>query len=106
MWGAGMCRTGYFTNTGYQQHCGEPSQKLRTASLQRGRQCDAGVVLRQIRAQTCWTTWPQPILCPSSFQWRARKISSQPEKDTTEEQYIMNGVANSDGRRLTCGSGF
>ncbi|VDD79896.1 unnamed protein product [Mesocestoides corti] len=44
--------------------------------------------------------WPQPILCPSAFQWHARKISSQPEKDTIEEQYIMSGVArlaDSDG---------
>uniref|UniRef100_A0A5K3ERZ2 Ig-like domain-containing protein n=1 Tax=Mesocestoides corti TaxID=53468 RepID=A0A5K3ERZ2_MESCO len=62
---------------------------------------------RRIRAQTCWTTWPQPILCLSVFQWHARKISSQPEKDTTEEQYIMNGLASvvySDERRLTCES--
>uniref|UniRef100_A0A5K3G1A6 Polyprotein n=1 Tax=Mesocestoides corti TaxID=53468 RepID=A0A5K3G1A6_MESCO len=59
--------------------------------------------------QTCWTTWPQPILRPSAFQWHARKISSQPEKDTAEEQYIMSGVArivDSDGRHLTCGSGL
>uniref|UniRef100_A0A5K3EKE6 Lipoprotein n=1 Tax=Mesocestoides corti TaxID=53468 RepID=A0A5K3EKE6_MESCO len=68
-----------------------------------------GVVWRRIRAQTYWTTWPQPILCPSAFQWHARKIGSQPEKDTTEVQYIMSGVASvvdSDGRRLTRGSGF
>uniref|UniRef100_A0A5K3F2J6 Secreted protein n=1 Tax=Mesocestoides corti TaxID=53468 RepID=A0A5K3F2J6_MESCO len=60
-------------------------------------------------AQTCWTTLPQPILCLSVFQWRARKITSQPEKYTTELQYIMSGVASlmdSGGRRLTCGSGF
>ncbi|VDD84431.1 unnamed protein product [Mesocestoides corti] len=64
---------------------------------------------RRIRAQTCWTTWPQPILCRSAFQWRARKISSQPEKDTTEGQYIKSGlpsVVDSEARRLTCGSGF
>uniref|UniRef100_A0A5K3FZG3 Ig-like domain-containing protein n=1 Tax=Mesocestoides corti TaxID=53468 RepID=A0A5K3FZG3_MESCO len=63
---------------------------------------------RRIGAQTYWTTWPQPILCLSVFQWHARKISSQPEKDTNEEQYIMSGVASvadSDGRRLTCMSG-
>uniref|UniRef100_A0A5K3F348 Uncharacterized protein n=1 Tax=Mesocestoides corti TaxID=53468 RepID=A0A5K3F348_MESCO len=63
-------------------------------------------VWRRIRAQTCWTTWPQPILCLSAFQWRARKISSQPENDTTEVQYIMSGVADSNGRRLTCGFGL
>uniref|UniRef100_A0A5K3FZ85 Polyprotein n=1 Tax=Mesocestoides corti TaxID=53468 RepID=A0A5K3FZ85_MESCO len=66
-------------------------------------------VWRRIRAQTCWTTWPQPIPCLSAFQWHAREISSQPEKDTTEVQYIMGGVASvadSDGRRLTRGSGF
>uniref|UniRef100_A0A5K3EL42 SURF1-like protein n=1 Tax=Mesocestoides corti TaxID=53468 RepID=A0A5K3EL42_MESCO len=64
---------------------------------------------RRIRAQTYWTTWPQPILCLSAFQWHARKISSQPEKDTNEEQYIMGCVASvkdSDGRSLTCGSGL
>uniref|UniRef100_A0A5K3FY99 YD repeat-containing protein n=1 Tax=Mesocestoides corti TaxID=53468 RepID=A0A5K3FY99_MESCO len=56
-----------------------------------------------------WTTWPQPIPCLSAFQWHARKISSQPEKDTTEVQYTMSGVASvvdSDGRRLTRGSGL
>uniref|UniRef100_A0A5K3FNV5 Proteasome endopeptidase complex n=1 Tax=Mesocestoides corti TaxID=53468 RepID=A0A5K3FNV5_MESCO len=65
-------------------------------------------VWRWIRAQTGWTTWPQPILCLSVLQWHARKISSQPEEDTTEEQHIMSGVASvvdSDGRLLTCGSG-
>uniref|UniRef100_A0A5K3FCT3 START domain-containing protein n=1 Tax=Mesocestoides corti TaxID=53468 RepID=A0A5K3FCT3_MESCO len=43
----------------------------------------------------------KPIPCLSAFQWRARKISSQPEKNTTEVQYIMSGVASvedSDGR--------
>uniref|UniRef100_A0A5K3F5E3 Transposase n=1 Tax=Mesocestoides corti TaxID=53468 RepID=A0A5K3F5E3_MESCO len=48
---------------------------------------------RRIRAQTCWTTWPQPIPCLSAIQWHARKVSSKPEKD-------------SDGMRLTRGSGF
>uniref|UniRef100_A0A5K3EW73 FGF n=1 Tax=Mesocestoides corti TaxID=53468 RepID=A0A5K3EW73_MESCO len=36
-------------------------------------------------------------------------ISGQPKKDTTEVQYTMSGVASvvdSDGRRLTCGSGL
>uniref|UniRef100_A0A5K3G5I4 Uncharacterized protein n=1 Tax=Mesocestoides corti TaxID=53468 RepID=A0A5K3G5I4_MESCO len=42
---------------------------------------------RRIRAKTCWTTWPQPILCLSVFQWHARKVSSQTEKDTMEVQY-------------------
>uniref|UniRef100_A0A5K3EZU6 Uncharacterized protein n=1 Tax=Mesocestoides corti TaxID=53468 RepID=A0A5K3EZU6_MESCO len=63
-------------------------------------------VWRRIRAQTCWTTWPQPILCPSAIQWRAGTEGSQPEKDMDEMQYIMSGVASvvdSDGRRLTCG---
>uniref|UniRef100_A0A5K3G1J4 Ig-like domain-containing protein n=1 Tax=Mesocestoides corti TaxID=53468 RepID=A0A5K3G1J4_MESCO len=71
--------------------------------------CDCGVVWRRIRAQTCWTTWPQPIPCLSAIQWHAGMEGSQPEKDTTEEQYIMSGmtsVVDSDGRRLTCGSGF
>uniref|UniRef100_A0A5K3FVB9 RNase_PH domain-containing protein n=1 Tax=Mesocestoides corti TaxID=53468 RepID=A0A5K3FVB9_MESCO len=69
--------TGYFTNTGSQQECGEPIRKLRAASLLRGR--------------------------------HAEKEGSQPEKDMDETQYIMTGVASvvdSDGRRLTCGSGF
>uniref|UniRef100_A0A5K3FG27 Acyl-CoA dehydrogenase n=1 Tax=Mesocestoides corti TaxID=53468 RepID=A0A5K3FG27_MESCO len=55
---------------------GEPSQKLRTASL---------------------------------LRWYAGKEGSQPEKDMNEMQYIMSGVASlvdSDGRRLTRGSGF
>uniref|UniRef100_A0A5K3F6R2 Late endosomal/lysosomal adaptor and MAPK and MTOR activator 5 n=1 Tax=Mesocestoides corti TaxID=53468 RepID=A0A5K3F6R2_MESCO len=67
------------------------------------------VVWRRIGAQTYWTTWPQPILCPSALQWHARKTSSQPEKDTNEEQYILSSMAtvvDSDGRRLMCGSGL
>uniref|UniRef100_A0A5K3EV49 Uncharacterized protein n=1 Tax=Mesocestoides corti TaxID=53468 RepID=A0A5K3EV49_MESCO len=54
-----------------------------------------------MRAQTCWTTWPQPIPCPSAIQWHAGKEGSQPEKDMDEMQYIMSGVASvadSDGR--------
>uniref|UniRef100_A0A5K3FR48 Zf-RVT domain-containing protein n=1 Tax=Mesocestoides corti TaxID=53468 RepID=A0A5K3FR48_MESCO len=50
--------------------------------------------------------WSQPILCPSAVQCHARKISSQPEKDTNEVQYIMSRVVDSDGRCLACGSGF
>uniref|UniRef100_A0A5K3F579 SURF1-like protein n=1 Tax=Mesocestoides corti TaxID=53468 RepID=A0A5K3F579_MESCO len=66
--------------------------------------CGVGSGHRHIRPH-----WPQPILCHSAFQWRARKISTQPEKDTTDVQYIMSGVASvvdSDGRRLTCGPGL
>uniref|UniRef100_A0A5K3G356 Polyprotein n=1 Tax=Mesocestoides corti TaxID=53468 RepID=A0A5K3G356_MESCO len=66
-------------------------------------------VWRRIGAQTCWTTWPQPILCLSAIQWHAGKEGSQPEKDMDEMQYIMSGVASvvdSDERRLTRGSGF
>uniref|UniRef100_A0A5K3FMD5 Transposase n=1 Tax=Mesocestoides corti TaxID=53468 RepID=A0A5K3FMD5_MESCO len=65
-----------FTNTGFQQQCGEPIRKLRAASL---------------------------------LRWHAGKEGSQPEKDTTEKQYIMGGVASavdSDGRRLACSSGL
>uniref|UniRef100_A0A5K3FYS0 Transmembrane protein n=1 Tax=Mesocestoides corti TaxID=53468 RepID=A0A5K3FYS0_MESCO len=61
----------------------------------------------RLRAQTNWTTWPQPILCLSAFQWHSRRIGSKPENDTNGVQYIMSGVASvvdSDGRRLTCGS--
>uniref|UniRef100_A0A5K3FG13 Uncharacterized protein n=1 Tax=Mesocestoides corti TaxID=53468 RepID=A0A5K3FG13_MESCO len=63
---------------------------------------------RRIRAQTYLATWSQPILCLSAFQWHATKISSQPEKDTTEVQCILSGVASvmdSGGRLPTCGSG-
>uniref|UniRef100_A0A5K3G6L2 Uncharacterized protein n=1 Tax=Mesocestoides corti TaxID=53468 RepID=A0A5K3G6L2_MESCO len=59
--------------------------------------------------QQCKEPSQKPIVCLSVFQWHARKISSQPEKDTTEEQYIMSGVASvadTDGRRLTRSSGF
>uniref|UniRef100_A0A5K3G2M2 Secreted protein n=1 Tax=Mesocestoides corti TaxID=53468 RepID=A0A5K3G2M2_MESCO len=64
---------------------------------------------RRIWAQTCWTTWLQPIPCLSAIQWHARKEGSQPEKDMDEKQYIMSGmtsVLDSDGRCLTRGSGF
>uniref|UniRef100_A0A5K3ELM5 Late endosomal/lysosomal adaptor and MAPK and MTOR activator 5 n=1 Tax=Mesocestoides corti TaxID=53468 RepID=A0A5K3ELM5_MESCO len=66
-------------------------------------------VWRRIRAQTCCTTWQQPIPCLSAIQWYAGKEGSQPEKDTTEEQHIISGVASvvdSDGRRLTRSSGL
>uniref|UniRef100_A0A5K3EMJ3 Sema domain-containing protein n=1 Tax=Mesocestoides corti TaxID=53468 RepID=A0A5K3EMJ3_MESCO len=56
-----------------------------------------------------WTTWPQPILCLSVFQRHARKISSQPEKDTNEVQYLLSGMASvvdSDEGRRTCDSGL
>uniref|UniRef100_A0A5K3FAA4 Polyprotein n=1 Tax=Mesocestoides corti TaxID=53468 RepID=A0A5K3FAA4_MESCO len=67
------------------------------------------VVWRLIRTQTCWTTLPQPVLCLSAFQWHAKMMSSQLEKDTNEVQYIMSGVdsvVDLEGRRLTCGSSF
>uniref|UniRef100_A0A5K3FMF5 Arginase n=1 Tax=Mesocestoides corti TaxID=53468 RepID=A0A5K3FMF5_MESCO len=50
-------------------------------------------VWRRIRAQTCWTTWPQPIPCLSAIEWHAGKESSQPEKDMDEMRYIMSVVA-------------
>uniref|UniRef100_A0A5K3G727 Secreted protein n=1 Tax=Mesocestoides corti TaxID=53468 RepID=A0A5K3G727_MESCO len=53
--------------------------------------------------------WPQPILCLFVFQWHARKTGSQPEKDRNEEQAIRSctaSVMDSDGRRLTHGSGL
>uniref|UniRef100_A0A5K3G1V3 Polyprotein n=1 Tax=Mesocestoides corti TaxID=53468 RepID=A0A5K3G1V3_MESCO len=59
-------------------------------------------------AQTCWTTWPQPIPCLSAIQWHAGKKGSQPEKDMDEMQYIMSGVAcvvDSDGRARVFYSG-
>uniref|UniRef100_A0A5K3FDH1 Cyclic nucleotide-binding domain-containing protein n=1 Tax=Mesocestoides corti TaxID=53468 RepID=A0A5K3FDH1_MESCO len=64
---------------------------------------------RRIRAQTCWTTWPQLIPCLPAIQWHAGKEGIQPEKDMDEMQYIISGVASvvdSDGRRLTCVSGL
>uniref|UniRef100_A0A5K3F2F6 Envelope glycoprotein n=1 Tax=Mesocestoides corti TaxID=53468 RepID=A0A5K3F2F6_MESCO len=45
-------------------------------------------------AQTCWTTWPQPIPCLSAIQWHGGKEGSQPEKDMDEEQYIMSGMTS------------
>uniref|UniRef100_A0A5K3FU33 Uncharacterized protein n=1 Tax=Mesocestoides corti TaxID=53468 RepID=A0A5K3FU33_MESCO len=65
-------------------------------------------VWRRIRAQTCWTTRPQPIPCPSAIQWHAGKEGTQPEKEMDEMQYIMSGVASvvdSDGRHQIWGSG-
>uniref|UniRef100_A0A5K3EIV4 Uncharacterized protein n=1 Tax=Mesocestoides corti TaxID=53468 RepID=A0A5K3EIV4_MESCO len=38
------------------------------------------------RAQTCWTTWPQPIPCLSPIQWHAGKEGSQPERGMDEMQ--------------------
>uniref|UniRef100_A0A5K3G1X4 Uncharacterized protein n=1 Tax=Mesocestoides corti TaxID=53468 RepID=A0A5K3G1X4_MESCO len=35
---------------------------------------------------------PQPILCLSAFQWHARKISSQPEKDTNKRRGQRRGL--------------
>uniref|UniRef100_A0A5K3G1H1 RING-type E3 ubiquitin transferase n=1 Tax=Mesocestoides corti TaxID=53468 RepID=A0A5K3G1H1_MESCO len=49
------------------------------------------------------------ILCLTSLQWHARKVSSLTERGTNEEQYIMSGVASlvdSYGKRLTCVSGL
>uniref|UniRef100_A0A5K3FLV2 Arginase n=1 Tax=Mesocestoides corti TaxID=53468 RepID=A0A5K3FLV2_MESCO len=66
-------------------------------------------VWRRIRAQTCWTTWPQPIPCLSAIEWHAGKESSQPEKDMDEMRYIMSVVAivvNSDEWHLTRDSGL
>uniref|UniRef100_A0A5K3FI24 RNase H domain-containing protein n=1 Tax=Mesocestoides corti TaxID=53468 RepID=A0A5K3FI24_MESCO len=62
------------------------------------------VVWQRKWAQRYWATWPQLNLCPSAFQWQARMMSSQPENDVNEEQYIISGVASvvdSDGGRLT-----
>uniref|UniRef100_A0A5K3F8Z7 Uncharacterized protein n=1 Tax=Mesocestoides corti TaxID=53468 RepID=A0A5K3F8Z7_MESCO len=56
-----------------------------------------------------WGEPSQELRTASLLRWHARKIGSQPEKDTNEEQRIMIGVANvedSDRRRLTCSSGF
>ncbi|VDD80023.1 unnamed protein product [Mesocestoides corti] len=80
--GCGKCRTGY------QQQCGELSQQLRTASLLRRRQFGVGSGRRHVGPPGLTQS------CVSAFQWLARKISSQPEKDTTEEQYIMSGVTS------------
>uniref|UniRef100_A0A5K3EXI8 Uncharacterized protein n=1 Tax=Mesocestoides corti TaxID=53468 RepID=A0A5K3EXI8_MESCO len=79
-------RIGYFNN---HDQCEEPSQKLKTASLLRGGQCDDGSGCRHIGPR-----WPQPILCRSAFQWYAREISSQPKNDTTEVMDIISGVAS------------
>ncbi|VDD84568.1 unnamed protein product [Mesocestoides corti] len=40
--------------------------------------------------------------CVSAFQWHARKISNEPEKDTTEQQYVMSGVASVVSGILQC----
>uniref|UniRef100_A0A5K3ELJ1 Uncharacterized protein n=1 Tax=Mesocestoides corti TaxID=53468 RepID=A0A5K3ELJ1_MESCO len=48
------------------------------------------------------------MLCLSAFQWHAEKVSSQPEKDMDEMQYMWSGVAsvgNSDGRARVFYSG-
>uniref|UniRef100_A0A5K3EQC7 MYCB2 n=1 Tax=Mesocestoides corti TaxID=53468 RepID=A0A5K3EQC7_MESCO len=44
---------------------------------------------RRFRAQTCCTTWPQPIPCLSAIEWHAGKKGSQPEKDMTEGSGIL-----------------
>uniref|UniRef100_A0A5K3FKH3 Uncharacterized protein n=1 Tax=Mesocestoides corti TaxID=53468 RepID=A0A5K3FKH3_MESCO len=55
-------------------------------------------------AQTYWTTWPQPVICPFFFHWHVKKICSQLETDTLEKGCIMGSIAsvvNLDGLRLT-----
>uniref|UniRef100_A0A5K3FYB9 Uncharacterized protein n=1 Tax=Mesocestoides corti TaxID=53468 RepID=A0A5K3FYB9_MESCO len=97
--GCGDCRNGYLNN---HEHSDEPNQKLRTALLLRGRQCGDGSGRRNIGP--CLS---QPALCLSAFQWHARKINSQPDKNTNEEQYITSDVASvvdSGGRCLMCAS--
>uniref|UniRef100_A0A5K3FDQ2 Sema domain-containing protein n=1 Tax=Mesocestoides corti TaxID=53468 RepID=A0A5K3FDQ2_MESCO len=50
----------------------------------------------------------QPIPCLPAFQWHARKICSQPEKDTHEKRCLMSGTASVvalDGQYLMFGSG-
>uniref|UniRef100_A0A5K3FXZ4 Zf-3CxxC domain-containing protein n=1 Tax=Mesocestoides corti TaxID=53468 RepID=A0A5K3FXZ4_MESCO len=51
--------------------------------------------------EQCSEPSQKPIPCLSVFQWHARMVSSQPEKDTTKASYMMSGVASvvdSDGR--------
>uniref|UniRef100_A0A5K3FJZ1 Ovule protein n=1 Tax=Mesocestoides corti TaxID=53468 RepID=A0A5K3FJZ1_MESCO len=55
------------------------------------RECRTGLFVNH---QRCKEPSQKPILCLFVFQWHARKISSQPEKDTNEVQYIISGVAS------------
>uniref|UniRef100_A0A5K3F7G0 SCP domain-containing protein n=1 Tax=Mesocestoides corti TaxID=53468 RepID=A0A5K3F7G0_MESCO len=67
---------------------------------------DGDAVWRRIRAQTYWTTWPQPIPCLSAIQWACEEVMKA-TRGRHEERYIMSGVAivvYSHGRHLTWGS--
>uniref|UniRef100_A0A5K3EHJ4 Acyl-CoA dehydrogenase n=1 Tax=Mesocestoides corti TaxID=53468 RepID=A0A5K3EHJ4_MESCO len=51
----------------------------------------------------------KPVLRLCALEWPARKFYGQPETGMGVKQYIMSSAVStvdSDGRRLTCGSGL
>uniref|UniRef100_A0A5K3FZI2 Uncharacterized protein n=1 Tax=Mesocestoides corti TaxID=53468 RepID=A0A5K3FZI2_MESCO len=101
MWGEGV------SNWIFYQHWMSTTVQGTKPEAEDSFTAEGEAVCRRIRAQTCWTTWPQLIPCLSAIQWHAGKEGSQPENDTTE--YIMSGMTSavdSDGRPQTCGSGL